>query len=90
MGIGARSLWKAGLLRQDTWKERRLGQAIPDAEHCLVGTAWSRDLKSKSIKWAKSAFQTPGAFLAFKVTLGRQEGAPCRAVSAAMAWWVAA
>lgn len=53
--------------------------------HCL-----GRDLKSKSIKWAKSAFQTPGAFLAFKVTLGRQEGASCRAVSAAVAWWVAA
>lgn len=32
LGIGARSLWKAGLLRQDTWKERRLGQAIPDTE----------------------------------------------------------
>lgn len=32
LGIGARSLWKAGLLRQDTWKEGRLGQAIPDTE----------------------------------------------------------
>lgn len=40
----------------------------------LGGTAWSRDLMFKSVKWAESVFQRPGAFPSFKATLGKQEG----------------
>lgn len=36
MGIGARSLWKAGLFREDAWREWRLGRVIPDAEHFFL------------------------------------------------------
>lgn len=32
LGLGARSLWKAGLFRQDAWKERSLSQATPDTD----------------------------------------------------------
>jgi hypothetical protein len=38
------------------------------------GTARSRTLTFKSLKWAKSSFQTPRASPSFNVTLGWQEG----------------
>lgn len=64
LGIGARSLWKAGLFRQDAWKERTLSQATPDTTRIpsLGGTVWSRALKFKSIKWAKPFFLDSQSF----------------------------
>lgn len=32
LGIGARSLWKAGLFRQAAWRERGLSQATPERD----------------------------------------------------------